>query len=196
VALISPSVMTAELSGRDDHFFRLTSPLLALARQQVRSFWPWASLRTRTPWSRRWPSRWRWLHSCPTHWRLPRGCDTALVRAAHDSVNATPGAAASFGTAGTGIGLTIVRQLTEAMRARCRCATNLPDIDGADWVAQLRADPAPDGVAVVGLSGDATPQTVQRARAAGAADYLFKPISVKELLDVVDHALCAGRHRR
>jgi branched-chain amino acid transport system substrate-binding protein len=36
VALVSPTVMSAELSGRDDHFFRLTPPLPALARQQAR----------------------------------------------------------------------------------------------------------------------------------------------------------------
>jgi signal transduction histidine kinase/CheY-like chemotaxis protein len=91
-----------------------------------------------------------------------------------------------------GDGASGLRQVRRCRPALVLLDMNLPDIDGADWIAQLRADPALDGVAVVGLSGDATPQTVQRARAAGAADYLFKPISVKDLLDVVDHALCPG----
>jgi CheY-like chemotaxis protein len=86
-------------------------------------------------------------------------------------------------------------QLVRALRpALVLMDMNLPDGNGVHWIGQLRADPTLDDVVVVGVSGDATAETVRRARDAGAADYLFKPVNVKELLEVVDQALGASRN--
>ena len=66
---------------------------------------------------------------------------------------------------------------------------HLPELDGEALLARLRADPATAGIPVVILSADATPETLARLRAAGAADYLTKPVGVKRLLETVDRFL-------
>jgi CheY-like chemotaxis protein len=66
---------------------------------------------------------------------------------------------------------------------------NLPDIDGPEVLHQLRADPVLGEVPVIVLSADANEGSVQRARAAGASDYLFKPIDSRDLLRAVDQTL-------
>lgn len=54
----------------------------------------------------------------------------------------------------------------------------LPDIRGDEILARLRKDPYTAHVPVVILSADATPGEIKRLLAAGAADYLTKPIDV------------------
>jgi PAS domain S-box-containing protein len=66
---------------------------------------------------------------------------------------------------------------------------NLPDIDGPEVLRQLRADPVLGEVPVIVLSADANEGSVQRARAAGASEYLFKPIDSRDLLRAVDQTL-------
>lgn len=62
----------------------------------------------------------------------------------------------------------------------------LPDGGGESVLSALRADPVSAGMAVVVVSADAQPATVDRLRAAGANGYLTKPISVPKLLALLD----------
>ena len=59
---------------------------------------------------------------------------------------------------------------------------HLPDLDGAEVLRRLRADPATRGFTVVALSASAMPEEVAEARAAGANDYWTKPFEVDQLL--------------
>ena len=69
---------------------------------------------------------------------------------------------------------------------------HLPDIPGWEVLAQLRADAATCDIPVVVISADATPHRIERLRAAGAQDYLTKPINVRELLRVLRERLPAA----
>jgi signal transduction histidine kinase len=63
---------------------------------------------------------------------------------------------------------------------------HLPDIDGNEVLARLRADERTKDIPVVILSADATDRTPGPLLEAGAQAYLTKPIGVRELLEVVD----------
>jgi PAS domain S-box-containing protein len=66
---------------------------------------------------------------------------------------------------------------------------HLPDIDGLDLLAHLKADDATAGIPVIVLSADATAGRVRRALDTGAVAYLPKPLNVAELLQHVDAIL-------
>ena len=66
---------------------------------------------------------------------------------------------------------------------------HLPDLPGEEVFRRLRADPATRAIPVVVLSADATPGRVDRLRAAGVADYLTKPLDIRQFLRVLDDAL-------
>jgi PAS domain S-box-containing protein len=63
---------------------------------------------------------------------------------------------------------------------------HLPDIQGDEMLLQLRADPRTDQLPIVMISADATSAQIERLRAAGATDYLTKPIDVRKFLALVD----------
>jgi PAS domain S-box-containing protein len=65
----------------------------------------------------------------------------------------------------------------------------LPDMSGAEVLHKLRADSATANIPVVICSADATEVQIQRMLAAGAIDYITKPISVSRLLSVLDNIL-------
>ena len=69
---------------------------------------------------------------------------------------------------------------------------NLPDIDGGEVLARLRADPATAGIPVVILSADATPRHIKELLAVGAQDYMTKPFDLTELFEVINAALAGG----
>ena len=68
---------------------------------------------------------------------------------------------------------------------------NLPDIDGEEVLRRLRAEPAGAEIPVIVISADATLLQIERLRGAGAADYLTKPIDVKQFFETVDQVLTA-----
>ncbi|HEX4492634.1 MAG TPA: hybrid sensor histidine kinase/response regulator [Acidimicrobiia bacterium] len=78
------------------------------------------------------------------------------------------------------LGLDLARQTHPAV---VLLDLNLPDLDGEEVLAALRADPATAAVPVVVLSADATPGRIQRVMGRGASAYLAKPFDVDELLD-------------
>jgi CheY-like chemotaxis protein len=62
---------------------------------------------------------------------------------------------------------------------------NLPDVSGAGWVAELVATVGASGVPIVVVSADATAASREAALAAGATEYLTKPIDLRQLIAVV-----------
>jgi CheY-like chemotaxis protein/anti-sigma regulatory factor (Ser/Thr protein kinase) len=68
---------------------------------------------------------------------------------------------------------------------------HLPDLHGREVLEQLKRDPATADIPVVVVSADATPAQVERLLAAGAAEYLTKPIDLERLLDTVSGNLSA-----
>ena len=66
---------------------------------------------------------------------------------------------------------------------------HLPDMRGDEVLGLVRADPATAATPVAVLSADATPRQVERLLAAGADQYLTKPLDIAEFLRVVDAAL-------
>ena len=69
---------------------------------------------------------------------------------------------------------------------------HLPDLPGWEVLQALQEDPATRAIPVVVISADATPGRVERLRAAGAREYLTKPIDVPTLLRVLRQYLRAG----
>ena len=72
---------------------------------------------------------------------------------------------------------------------------HLPDLHGREVLQELKSDPATAAIPVVVVSADATPTQVERLRAAGAADYLTKPIDVESLLNTVTGDLSGSATR-
>jgi two-component system, cell cycle response regulator DivK len=67
----------------------------------------------------------------------------------------------------------------------------LPGMDGVAALGQLRADPATAKIPVLALTAFAMQDERQRFRSAGFDGYLVKPISIRELLEVVGE-YCEG----
>jgi signal transduction histidine kinase/CheY-like chemotaxis protein len=71
---------------------------------------------------------------------------------------------------------------------------HLPDIGGEEALRRLQADPDTADLPVVVVSADATAGQLQRLLAAGASQYLTKPLDVARFLEVVDGLLHAAHH--
>ena len=66
---------------------------------------------------------------------------------------------------------------------------HLPDISGLELLRHLKSDPATASIPVVVVSADALMSQIEASREAGALHYLTKPVSVAELLAVMDEVL-------
>ncbi|HEX6398411.1 MAG TPA: PAS domain S-box protein, partial [Steroidobacteraceae bacterium] len=66
---------------------------------------------------------------------------------------------------------------------------HLPDISGLELLRHLKADPETRAIPIVAVSADALAQQITEALESGAERYLTKPVSVPELLGVVDTLL-------
>ena len=66
---------------------------------------------------------------------------------------------------------------------------HLPDISGMELLRHLKQDPATGAIPIVVVSADALAQQIETAFEAGCTHYLTKPVSVGELLSVVDDLL-------
>jgi CheY-like chemotaxis protein len=66
---------------------------------------------------------------------------------------------------------------------------HLPDISGMELLRHLKADPHTGGIPIVVVSADALAQQIDAAFEAGCTHYLTKPVSVTELLGVLDDLL-------
>jgi CheY-like chemotaxis protein len=63
---------------------------------------------------------------------------------------------------------------------------HLPDMHGGDVLRRLLEDECTADLPVVILSADATPGQTERLLAAGARDYLTKPLDIRRFLAVLD----------
>jgi CheY-like chemotaxis protein len=66
---------------------------------------------------------------------------------------------------------------------------HLPDMPGDEVLRQVRAEPRLRATPVVVISADATAHQIERLRAAGAWDYLTKPIDVARFLALLNRFL-------
>jgi PAS domain S-box-containing protein len=71
---------------------------------------------------------------------------------------------------------------------------HLPDIPGDEVLDRLRRDPVTANIPVVVISADATAAARTRLRAAGARDYLTKPLDLDEFMTVVERFVPGGAH--
>jgi PAS domain S-box-containing protein len=69
---------------------------------------------------------------------------------------------------------------------------HLPDIQGDEVLAQLRADPRTAGIPVVMCSADATERRRKQLIGAGALAYLTKPVKVQRFLRMLDEVLSSA----
>jgi CheY-like chemotaxis protein len=70
---------------------------------------------------------------------------------------------------------------------------HLPDIPGEEVLRRLRADPRTSSIPVVVISADATRDSLDRLRSAGADAYLTKPLDLDEFLSTLEVHLPARR---
>ncbi len=66
---------------------------------------------------------------------------------------------------------------------------HLPDVKGSELLAVMHASPELRDIPVIVVSADATAAQIDRLLAAGACEYLTKPIDVDQFLDVLDRHL-------
>ncbi len=72
---------------------------------------------------------------------------------------------------------------------------HLPDIGGLELLRYLKNDPRTADIPVIVVSADALASQVQSAMEAGALRYLTKPVSVSELLALIDEVLDEAQTR-
>lgn len=65
----------------------------------------------------------------------------------------------------------------------------LPGIDGLDATRRLRADPDFRTLPIIALTALAMPGDRERSLAAGADDYITKPVSLKKLETIIEQYL-------
>ncbi len=70
----------------------------------------------------------------------------------------------------------------------------LPDIPGPEVLKRLQGDPATRHIPVVVISADATPGHINRLQAAGAREFLTKPLDVQRFFKLLDDILSNGNH--
>lgn len=69
---------------------------------------------------------------------------------------------------------------------------NLPGIDGYEALNQLANNASTQDIPVIAVSANAMGQDVERARKAGARDYLVKPYSINKLFELIDQWSALG----
>jgi CheY-like chemotaxis protein len=69
---------------------------------------------------------------------------------------------------------------------------HLPDLSGEAVLQRLQADPRTRSIPVIMISADAMPHQIVRLLAAGAQEYLTKPLDIPGFLAVVDRLLQPG----
>ncbi|HEX2081277.1 MAG TPA: ATP-binding protein, partial [Longimicrobium sp.] len=69
---------------------------------------------------------------------------------------------------------------------------HLPDMSGEEVLRRLHSDPRTSRIPVVIISADATRESVERLRAAGADAYLTKPLDLDEFLATLETHLPTG----
>lgn len=68
----------------------------------------------------------------------------------------------------------------------------LPGVDGLEVTRRLRADPKTGDLRIIAFSSFDLPETRIKAIDAGCEDYITKPISARDLIEVVKQHLGSG----
>jgi CheY-like chemotaxis protein len=63
---------------------------------------------------------------------------------------------------------------------------NMPGVNGMEVCRYIKRDPLAGNTAVVFVSAEDDPETKEKAKQAGAMDYLVKPVDVDQLEQVLD----------
>jgi CheY-like chemotaxis protein len=71
---------------------------------------------------------------------------------------------------------------------------HLPDMSGEEVLHSLQRDPRTKRIPVTVLGADATPGQIHRLKAAGARDYLTKPLDVRQVIGLLEATLTPGEH--
>jgi CheY-like chemotaxis protein/nitrogen-specific signal transduction histidine kinase len=88
-----------------------------------------------------------------------------------------------LGAAQGSLGLELVREHRPSL---VLLDLNLPDMSGEDVLRGIRSDPNTSAIPVVVLTADARTGQAARLRSAGADDFVTKPFSFTQLLEVID----------
>ena len=67
----------------------------------------------------------------------------------------------------------------------------LPDMDGREVFRRLKLDPSTARIPCIALSGEAAPEEIQAALAAGFAGYLTKPVDFDAFDQALDRIFCS-----
>lgn len=65
----------------------------------------------------------------------------------------------------------------------------MPDMDGYEAISSLRTNPLTASLPIVAVTAQAMPGDREKCLAAGADDYVSKPVNVDLLLNIIDHHL-------
>jgi CheY-like chemotaxis protein len=103
--------------------------------------------------------------------------------------------ASGYQTAVARNGTEAITQALELRPALILMDIQMPGIDGLEATRRIRANPVLAPIPIIALTALAMPGDRERCLAAGADDYLSKPVSLKELAGIVAHHL-NGAHRR
>ncbi|MDD5370388.1 MAG: response regulator [Anaerolineaceae bacterium] len=82
-------------------------------------------------------------------------------------------------------GQAVLDQVTRVQPDLIMMDMMMPDMDGLDVLTQLRANPTLAAIPVVILSAGAALDDGDRAKAAGAQEYIAKPVSLSVLLATI-----------
>jgi CheY-like chemotaxis protein len=70
---------------------------------------------------------------------------------------------------------------------------NMPDLNGYDVLAKLRAHAWARDLPVIAITANALPRDIERGRAAGFSEYLTKPLDLDRFLAAIDRFLPGAR---
>ncbi len=74
--------------------------------------------------------------------------------------------------------------------------TQLPDVDGIEWIARVRGEYAAEQLPIIVFSLDPSLETVERAFHAGAQDYLITPFDPTVMEEKIEALLANYATRR
>lgn len=82
-------------------------------------------------------------------------------------------------------GIEAIKQAQEKQPDIILMDIQMPEMDGLEAIRQLRTDPRLASTPIIALTALAMPGDKERCLAAGATDYMSKPIGLKQLTEVI-----------